>query len=171
MARGRVFITGGPIIQLSVGGKRPGETIELPREGGKVTIRAELSSPRLLREFHLVHNGKDLGANITRTRDDPIHRWFVEHHLVFKESGWIAAWGRGEPIKTQNFDAMAHTNAVRVHVGDRPVRSKDDLAHFITLVTRQREYYLKQGRYRSEAERLHAVSVFDRALDQLRRRL
>jgi hypothetical protein len=167
MARGRVFISAGPIIQLSVDGKGPGETIHLPAGGGTVVIRAELRSPVPLQSLHLIHNGRKVDATVRQSTERGVHLWFIEHRLVFSGSGWVAASGTGSPIKSLGVDAMAHTGAVRVNVGNRPFHSRDDIAHFLAALTAQRDFYRKEGRYRNETERLHAVGLFDRAIDRL----
>jgi hypothetical protein len=58
-----------------------------------------------------------------------------------------------------------------VIVGDQPIRWRGDLEHFIARLDEQITLYRKEGRYRSEADREHALQVFARARDVLRERL
>lgn len=171
MARGRVFVTGGPLIDLTINGKSSGETVELPAGGGTVSLRAELSSPGSLRDFRVVHNGRDVPLAATSAASGEIRRQVVEGEITIRESGWLAAWGKGQPIAAQQIDAMAHTGAVRVRVGRRPVRVRHDLEHFVTVLEGQRDHYLAKGRYRRESDRQQAVRIFERAIDELRRRM
>ncbi|MDO8544734.1 MAG: CehA/McbA family metallohydrolase [Opitutaceae bacterium] len=171
VAAGRVFVTGGPLIGIEVDGKGPGETIHLPAGGGSVLIRAGLRSPQALQGLELIHNGRPLPADVRRRKAGEIDEWTIEQRLTFTASGWIAAAGTGARIPSQGFDARAHTGVIRVLVDRKPVRVREDVAQLIGAITRQRDFYDKEARYRTEADRLHAVSLFDRALEQLRERL
>lgn len=114
--KGRVFITGGPLIDLTIDGKTMGETLALSKPG-MVTVKAEIASPQALREFGLVLRGNPINATIQKTVENGIHRWVIQKEIQIEKSGWIAAWGKGAAIKAQNFDAMAHTNAIRIISG------------------------------------------------------
>lgn len=169
ITRGRVFISGGPIITLSVNNEPIGGTVELEKSG-TVTIRAELSSPRALREFKLVHNGTELESSIHKTKHDGIHRWSIERAIQFDTSGWVAAWGRGAAIEAQGFDAMAHTNATRVIVAQQPIRSEPDQTFILDQLQTRREYYQTKGAYKSDAQRQRAIELFDQAIERIQER-
>lgn len=167
LTRGRVFVTGGPLIDLTVDGRTIGETISLPAGGGDVVVRAELTSPRPLRELHLVRNGADLATARAVETHAGANRLRVEQRVHFAASGWLVAWGKGERIAAQGIDAMAHTGAIRVVVGGRPVRLREECAALAALLEKQRDYYGAQGRYLRDEDRAHAREVFDRALARL----
>jgi hypothetical protein len=169
LAKGRVFISGGPIISLTVDGKEIGDTLDLPKSR-IVIARAELSSPRALQEFKLVHNGENLETSIHKSQKDDIHRWTIERKIQFNTSGWIAAWGKGQAIKMQGFDAMAHTNAIRVIVDKQPIRSEGDRVFVLNQLEERRTYYQNQGAYKNDAQRKHAVELFDEAIAVMKAR-
>jgi hypothetical protein len=171
MRNGRVFITGGPILQITVEGKVPGDTIRLPAGGGTIRIRAELASTQPLNELQLIHNGKPVDAAVRRNSGGPVHRWSIEHNLTLTVSSWIAAAGNGTRIQSLGYDAKAHTGVVRVLVDDQPVRVRDDLAHLVAKLDEQHEHYRKEGSYASAADRVHALKLIARARDTLRERL
>jgi len=164
--KGRVFITGGPIIDLTLNGKTMGETLELP-QADTVTAHAEIASPRPLREFGLVQNGEPLETKIAKRVENGIHKWVIQQEIPIEKSGWIAAWGKGAAIKAQNFDAMAHTNAIRILVDSEPIRSPSDQKYFETQLRESRNYYQKSGSYKNDSQRQQAVSLFDQAISKL----
>lgn len=168
VSEGRVFISEGPILFLTVNGKGPGETIRLPAEGGTVMVRAELHSAQELRQLEVIHNGRAIEAPVRRSSEETIQRWTIEQRLEVRESGWLAAAAVGPRVASLNIDARAHTGVVRVLVGDRPIRRTDDTAQVESSLTQQREYYQRKGRYRSEAERRHVLSLFDQAIARIR---
>ncbi|MCZ6671424.1 MAG: CehA/McbA family metallohydrolase [Verrucomicrobia bacterium] len=171
MAEGRTFITGGPLIDVMVNGKGMGETIKLPSEGGTVNVQVALHSPYALKELHIVHDGVEVAADVRKIQDGSINRWSIERTVKVTESGWLAAWGKGIEIYTQNIDAMAHSGVVKVLVGDKPVQSSVDASSFIDNFKQLREYYLNRGVYEKDADRDRVLLLFDRAIDELRNQL
>lgn len=169
MSKGRVFITGGPLLSLTVEGRPIGDTLRIP-QSGTVFARAEITSTQPLREFKLVLNGINLETAIHTSFEKGIHKWTLEREIHFDQSGWIAAWGKGTAIKAQNIDAMAHTNAIRVIVNDQPIQSEDDRAYFENQLRERRDYYSEKGVYKNEAQRERAVRLFDQAIAKLRDR-
>ncbi len=166
---GKTFITSGPMIRLSVNGSGPGRIVRIPTAGGEVEIEAELTSPRPLESFTVLHNGTALPSSVGKSRDGPIHRWAVRHRLKVNRSGWLAAVGHGVPkdalreatgIKQKT---MAHTAAIQVLVGDAPIRSADDANWLTEHLEKQVELYRQQGRFESDADRDRSLGLFEEA--------
>ncbi len=166
IAKGRVFITGGPIIDLTIDGKTMGETLPMSKPG-PVSVRAQISSPRPLRDFGLVLNGLPLDAKIKKVVERGIHKWVIEEKIELDKSGWFAAWGKGTPISAQKIDAMAHTNAIRVIIEGKPIRSESDQAFFLNQLRERRDYYREKGAYKNDPQRARAVGLFDQAIEEL----
>lgn len=164
---GRVFLSDGPLISLTVDGHGPGETIHIPDGGGTISIRAELRSTQPLRALRIIHDGRPLELDVQRANDGIIDVLTVEHRLPVAKSGWIAAAGTGTRISL-GFDARAHTGAVRVLVGQRPIRVDADVTRIAARLEQHREFYRKEARYRSDEDRAHMLDVFERALARLR---
>jgi hypothetical protein len=167
MANGRVFITGGPLVDIEVEGTKAGGTVTLPAGGGFVTVRGQLHSPQLPRELTLVHNGRDEAVALRRNVSEAVYRWSFESRIHVERSGWFAVEGKGPVVPVQGIDAMAHTGAVRVIVGGLPVRSAPDREHLSRELEANREHYRRHGVYRQEADRQRAVSLFDEAIENL----
>ena len=55
---GRTFVTTSPLVDFTVEGSRPGETIRLPREGGSLTLRVRVQSLVPLEKLLLVFKGE-----------------------------------------------------------------------------------------------------------------
>jgi hypothetical protein len=163
---GRVFITGGPIIDLTIDGKTMGETLRMSKPG-TVSVVAQISSPRPLKDFGLVLNGLRLETDIKQVVEKGIHKWVIEEAVELDNSSWIAAWGKGTHISAQKIDAMAHTNAIRVIIDGKPIRSGEDQAFFIDQLRERRDYYREKGAYKNDSQRERAVSLFDQAIGEL----
>ena len=166
---GAVFISSGPMVSFSVAGAGPGGTVRLPAGGDMVEIDAELSSPRAMQAFEVIHNGVPLAADVEKSTEGGVHRWRIRHRLAVMRSGWLAARGVGahkEALERETGiekDAVAHTGAVRVLVGDAPIQSAEDAAVLLERLAMQRAYYREKGKFATDEDREHLLRLFDRA--------
>ena len=117
---GRTFVTTGPIVQLTVNGRMPGDTLDVT-PGTRVRVSAEaLGHDRQipLRSLEIVGHGKVLarssGAGVTRLT--------AEVELPIDRGMWIAA--RAEAGTAQ----VAHTTPVYVTVNGGGFHNPDTLA-------------------------------------------
>ena len=120
---GRAFVTTGPLVELTVNGKIPGEDVTLPAAGGDVTIAARVRSITPLEKVTLIFNG-DVVEKIPLSPD----RMSAEFSKTLKvtRSGWYHLRAEGNPKERYPLDtafAQAFTNPVWVNVGNQPVRS------------------------------------------------
>ncbi len=170
--RGNVFATSGPMISLKVNGAGPGETVSLPVGGGEITVEAKLNGPRDLRSLELVGNGQVLASSGKQIEagEPAVKTLVIRKTLRVDESTWLASRGIGSRIEALRQDAVAHTAAVQVIVGDRPIRSAADAARFIEHITEQKEFYRRKARYNNDAQRQSALAVFDKAIAAFRER-
>ncbi len=171
--QGAVFVTSGPLIRFSVNGAGPGGHLQLAGEGGSVVVEGELSSPRPLNSLALIRNGQPVPIMIRKSRDEGIYRWTFRHNLQVTDSCWLALRGTG-PVKSAlkqytgiEQRTMAHTAAVVVRVGDRPVGLQQDIRFLRNHLADQQQYYRAEGNYDSTAERDHFLQLFEKAIQRL----
>ena len=65
---------------------------------------------------------------------------------------------------------MAHTNAIRVIIDKQPILSEEDRAFIISQLEERRDFYQNEGAYKTDAERQHAVDLFEQAITELQKR-
>lgn len=171
--RGEVFVTSGPIIDVQVNGEGPGGIVRLPVDGGKVSIRAELSSPRLLKTLEVVQLGRTLELIPEKNRIDLIHRWTIETELTIGESCWVAARGLGgakiaveRGLKIQQPE-MAHTGVIQILVGERPIRDPEAVQALRRQLSQQKEYYRTRAIFEKQQHRSEFIELFDQAIGKL----
>src|SRR4029450_4375191 len=58
MRAGRAFVTNGPLVELTVNGALPGETVALPAAGGSVRLQARVPSIVPLQKVTVYFNGQ-----------------------------------------------------------------------------------------------------------------
>lgn len=167
---GANFVTSGPIIELAADGAGPGETVCLPEDGGEVRVSAWLRSPRGLRSIEVIRNGRTVSKSIEVRNEAGIQSITSDTSLRFENSGWIAARGEGEQGGVLGSSAVAHTAAIRVLVGGAPIWSEPDGQALVDQIEGQKAFYAENGRYATQGDRYQVMALFDRAIDQLRKR-
>src|SRR5678815_3409773 len=60
MKAGHAFVTNGPLVELTVNGSLPGDTVRLPATGGSVTVQARVRSIVPLQTVTLYFNGQSV---------------------------------------------------------------------------------------------------------------
>ena len=110
LAAGRSFATSGPMLFLTVNGRKPGEILVYPEKSdAKLTVDVRVQSPQYpVRYLDIVANGKVIARH-----HDPAGRseWSLRHLLPLGASTWIAARAYSDA------GTDAHTNPVYTYVG------------------------------------------------------
>ncbi|MGY3610407.1 MULTISPECIES: CehA/McbA family metallohydrolase [unclassified Bradyrhizobium] len=126
---GDTFITVGPLVDMTVEGRRPGSKIALPPSGGTVTVdwRIESVSVRPTR-VELIRNG----TVVDEVRCGELS---CNGHLALRvtASCWVAIRVRGS-VAGREADIAAHTSAVYVEVGDKPIFATADAVSVLAQI-------------------------------------
>ena len=139
LALGRTFVSGGPLLRLSVEGQEIGDTVMLSGNGGTVEVVAEAESILPIQRLELVERGRVV-ASTEETR--PTRRLVLRERLRVSASTWIAARVGGAPYfeSPHHYDGwgrgvFAHTSPVYVALGgDYDVFDAAGLQYMLTLV-------------------------------------
>ena len=119
---GNTFVTVGPLAELSVEGILPGGHISLPEIGGAVSVNWSVESVRLpIEQVEVVVGG--LVAEQVNVAGQLSASGSAE--IPITESTWIALRVRGS-YQGKPEQIAAHTSAVQVRVGDKPIFSQPD---------------------------------------------
>ncbi len=152
---GRSFATNGPMLFLTVDGKRPGgqHLFESPAPRRmKVEARAVSASP--LDRLEILWKGKII---YTVSGSEKLS---VNFEFEPRETGWIAARVFERPDRTVRF---AHTSPVYAEFrGDKGI-VKEDARFFIDWIDREAAYYRQLPGFRAPAEREAMLELFGAA--------
>jgi hypothetical protein len=153
----------GPLVELTVNDRMPGDEIKLPAEGGEVSVVARVQSITPLESVTLVWNGEVVekiplsadrkGAQLTKK-------------LKVTRSGWYHLRAEGNPKERYPLDAefaQAFTNPVWVTVGDRPVRSAAAATYCLKWIDKLQQMAEAWPGWRSQQEKDHVFAQFDEA--------
>lgn len=175
MRAGNSFVTVGPLAELLVEGRAPGSQVKLPAGGGTLNITWRVESVGLpIEQVEVVVGG--LATDSVETARALTATGTTQVHV--SNSTWIALRVRGS-YRGKTGELAAHTSAVQVLVGDKPLFSQADamtvleqiegaIAYVDTLAPRPEAQRFKQMRATLEAahnqlhQRLHRAGTFHR---------
>lgn len=126
---GQTFFSNGPLLEFTIDGRLPGESIQLSQPGA-VTLKAEVWSFQPLTRVMIYRNGQvwkeiPLKDGGTRAR--------LEERVEVSDSAWYGLSAEGAPAfaPVDPSFPQAGTSAIRVYVGDRKIRNRASAEYFI----------------------------------------
>ncbi len=118
---GRTFLSGGPIIYLSVEGHAPGDTLHLPHSGGAVEVHAWAEATMPIHTLQIVQQGRVVAST---EQAGGTRRLELREKLKVDGHTWLAARcggpGYTQPLAHHDVwqrGVMAHTSPVYVSAG------------------------------------------------------
>jgi Tol biopolymer transport system component len=152
LKQGRTFVTNGPLLEFSLGGKAIGDELKLPAGGGELKFTASLRSIVPLDHFEVVCNGKvarEIPLTGEKTKGD------ASGMVRLERSGWcvLRAWKAKPAYPILDLYPYATTSPIYVTVGDAPARSPEDAAYFLAWIDRVEEFARGHKGWNTEAER------------------
>ncbi len=154
--RGRTFVTNGPLLTLTVDGHIPGDSIQLPPEGGAVEVNASVQSIVPIEKLEVFFNGKVVESS----NGGPIRK-----RIQISKSGWITIRASNSKPQHPIDDSyvVAETSPVYLHKGGQAIRSKEDAEYFITWIDEITRQAQAHPGWRSDRERSHVLGQFQQA--------
>jgi Tol biopolymer transport system component len=165
---GRGFVTNGPLIEFTAGGRMPGEELAVAK-GGRVPIKADVVSIAPLERVEVVRNGVVVHS-ATLSADK--RRATVDFVATADESGWysVRAFGPPRTFPVENTRPQAVTNPVYVIVDGRPIRDRASAEYFVKWIDRLNEMASAHPGWRSDREKAHVLGQFAEAQAIFRQR-
>jgi Tol biopolymer transport system component len=163
LRQGHVFVSTGPLVELTINGRMPGDEIKFPASGGMVEVEVHVQSIVPLTKVLLVFNGTVIDE--LKPTGDRRQMDFKRSYPV-KQSGWFHLRAEGNPEDKHPLDTgypLAFTNPVWVMVGNRPVRSRPAAEYSIEWIDRLRKMAEAWPGWRSEQEQARVFAQFDEA--------
>ncbi len=150
---GRTFLSGGPLLTLTVDGREPGDTVELSGPG-TVTVDATVTSIFPLRSLEVVCNGEVIAA----ATSDGGRELALSEQVRVDGHSWIAlrAFGVDHHLDEWGRRVFAHTSPVYLACGGEWGMADPDGLHYMrTLVEGAREYVRHTATRRDDRRTTH----------------
>jgi TolB protein len=159
--QGRSFASNGPVVDLKVEGKSPGDEIALASPG-TVTVVATVASNVPLDRVDLLVNGQP-AHSVSAAGKDTIE---FTQRIAIDRSSWVAlrALGPRHRMVLNDTAAFAHTSPVYITVGGQPVRVAEDVRFYRDWVERLIARTETRGRFDNPERKAEVLALFRKAL-------
>lgn len=170
LKQGRSLVTNGPIPQLTIAGKGPGDTCQL-KEQGTVRAHVNVESYTPFHRVDLIVNGKVVNSRKTSENAGAngfrLSRYHVD--VPITRSSWVAVRVHG-PDHPAIFDgpAWAHTSPVYVSLQQQPIVHREDAEYFVDWIGRLLRVVATRDRYAEAADRQRVEKLFQQAQQKFR---
>jgi hypothetical protein len=163
---GRTFATKGPLLMLTVNGHDPGAVINLESPDQTVHVQAGVRRPFPPDRLELVVNGKVVAESNSAKGSR------LEMDIPMPDGGWIAAGYWGCEDSQGGFKLLAHTSPVYVQVpGQRPPPDLEAGQNLLKHFDEMLEWVRTQARVENEDQRARLTGIFEKAKEEVSRRL
>jgi hypothetical protein len=128
---GHTFVTVGPLVDMKVEGKSPGSQVSVSGSGATVSVEWNVSSVRFpIRAIEVVMGGR----TVHEERFDGVMASEGSVEIFVESSDWIAVRVRGGYVDEPGEKIAAHTSAVQVLTGDKPVYRQEDAVEMLKQI-------------------------------------
>lgn len=166
-AKGKSFVTNGPLLTFTVEGHEPGDELQLPA-GAASNVRVNIQAVSIfpMEQLDVLQDGKVVRSEKAA---DP-YRILLSLNLPVERSGWIAARVSGPEkvhLLTDSY-VYAHTNPVWLVKGGQKPRSLQDAKYFVRWMDKALEQIPGRTFY-TDKDRAAVEAVYTKAREEFRR--
>jgi hypothetical protein len=168
---GRSFVTDGPMLEFTAGGREAGDTVHLaPEANPEIRVQGRVRARVPLDRLEVVQNGRVVatataGASATGDRLTVA----IDQSIAVERGGWVAlrASGPNHPDQPDG-TVFAHTGPVYIEVPGKPIDARPDAEAFIAWIDRlaadvhRRDRIPRRSRAAVEAQLAAAREVYVR---------
>lgn len=163
--RGRTFVTNGPLLELSVGGCQPGDTLAVPSTPARLHVAARAISVEPYDTLELVHNGDVIRAAAPSGRRNEAT---IDGTVEVTGGGWIAARAHGRTMLEygptwRRMPVFAHTSPIYLDARGRPLAAGRSARLLLEQLETFRRWIKTQANLPGGDERREAIRLADRA--------
>ena len=160
---GRTFVSNGPLLGLTIDGKRPGDTLTGSQDSrlARVSLRAPFPVDRL----ELVQNGRVVKP-FELAGDRTAFDW--QGDVKLDAGGWIVLRAYNDEPNPWVLDLYPYATTSPVYFETTPPPAPEDAAYFVAWMDRVVEAALARGDWNSEREKADALAYLDAAREKFR---
>jgi TolB protein len=169
LAKGRTFVTNGPLLWFSVEGEEAGAVIARPAGTHRLSARVRLVSAVPVDHLEVIGNGRVVATVPLQNGGTAADATVT---LDVSQSGWFVLRARADRPRRPVLDLypFASTSPVYVELGGLAARSPEDAAWFSRWIARVEETALAHAAWNSPRERQEALAHIARARAEMARR-
>jgi hypothetical protein len=151
---GRTFVSNGPLLELSVNDKGPGQSFET---SGILRVSAKAVSRLPFERLEIVCNGVVVADQSAVDQREAR----LEREVVASAGGWVAARVSGGSKTHAGYPVFAHTSPIYFKIPGTPSRQAAAAGEFVDEIEESMRFVRKNYRFASEADKALALGRFE----------
>jgi len=162
LRQGRTFVTNGPLLGFTLGGKKVGEELRLPAGENKVQFTSWLRSFVSVDHFEVVCNGRVLRES---KLDGNRQTADVKDTITISQTGWCVLRASSDQPEHPVLDdyVYATTSPIYVTVEGSDPKPADDAAFFVSWIDRLIETTKANQNWNTASERASVLQMLEHA--------
>jgi hypothetical protein len=161
LRQGRTFVTNGPLLGFTLGGKTAGEELRLPAGENKVKFTSWLRSFVPIDHFEVVCNGRVLRE---LKSDDDRQTADVKDTITISQTGWCVLRASSDRPEHPVLDDYVYATTSPVYVTvEGSVPKPADAAFFISWIDRLVEATKANDHWNTASERVSILQMLEQA--------
>ncbi len=162
LKHGRTFVTNGPLLGFTLGGKAVGEELKLPAGENKVMFTSSLRSFVPVDHFEVICNGRVL-RNLKTDGDRQTAD--VKGAITISQTGWCVLRASSDQPEHPVLDdyVYATTSPIYVSVKGSVPKPADDAAFFIAWIDCLTQATKANNNWNTTAEKASVLQMLDQA--------
>ena len=151
---GSTFVSNGPLLEMTVNEKSPGQSFETP---GLLRIAAKAVSRVPFDRLEVVCNGNVVAEESAIDQREAR----LEREILARQSGWVAARVSGNTKTRAEYSVFAHTSPVYYKIPGLPSRRAEAAGDLVDEIEESMRFIRKHYRFSNEADKALAMGRFE----------
>jgi hypothetical protein len=170
LRQGKSTITNGPLLELTINGRSPGDTI--PDNGPlDLAIRGRAIGRHDFHAIELIHNGAVVQTVPSKSQEQ---HFVAELQVTLRAEapGWFALRIPETTVRNElDKELFAHTSPIYFEPGRRRIFQAETARDLIREINANVELIQKQGKFANDAERNRVLSVHHAGIEALQKQI
>jgi hypothetical protein len=163
--RGRTFISTYPLLEFTVDGREPGDTLSLAAGTARLRVKARSISLEPYDVLEIIHNGRVIR---TVKPSGPRHEAQLDDTIEIDRGGWIAARAHGPKMLPYGatwwqMPVFGHTSPVYLEMPGRPARARESAQLLLEQIGYLERWAESQARFPAPENKTEALGLIREA--------
>ncbi|MCI0621254.1 MAG: CehA/McbA family metallohydrolase [Acidobacteria bacterium] len=163
--KGRTFITNYPLLEFSVNGKEPGDSLSIQPGKAQLSVRARAVSLEPYQALEILYNGEVI-RKVRPSGEN--HQSVLDETIDVERGGWIAARAHGPKMLEYGrtwwrMPVFAHTSPIYIDMGGRAAPAAESARLFLEQLGYLQRWVESQAKLPKAENKKEALSLIAQA--------
>ena len=163
--KGHSFASNYPLLEFSVNGQGPGETLRLAAPATKLRVRASAESIEPYDQLEIVHNGKVIRS---AKPSGKYHAARIDEDIEVERGGWIAVRAHGRKMLPYGatwwqMPVFAHSSPIYLDMPGKPADATESAALFLDQLGYLQRWVDQKANFPTSEAKAEALARIEQA--------